>query len=119
MQSHASVSWYYTVISITLLINPTSAFLNIILLSTVLEKLREFSKGKGVSSSHDDANEVHEWKSAKGSIISTAVIAGVMAAKKTPDLIPLCHPIPLEGCDIDIQLVDEVSLKLKTRLLRN
>ncbi len=88
--------------------NPTSTFIKHPVSSAVLEKLREFSKNKESYNSQDDCDEVHEWKSAKGSIISTAVIAGVMAAKKTPDLIPLCHPIPLEGCDIEIKLIDEV-----------
>lgn len=39
---------------------------------------------------------------AKGAVFQTAVIAGIMAAKKTGDLIPLCHPLPLEHCDIQI-----------------
>ncbi|MEO0852018.1 MAG: cyclic pyranopterin monophosphate synthase MoaC [Cyanobacteria bacterium J06648_11] len=38
----------------------------------------------------------------KGSVIETARIAGVMAAKQTSTLIPLCHPLPLTGIDIDI-----------------
>ncbi|MEO1131231.1 MAG: cyclic pyranopterin monophosphate synthase MoaC [Cyanobacteria bacterium J06639_1] len=38
----------------------------------------------------------------KGSVIETARIAGVMAAKQTSNLIPLCHPLPLTGIDIDI-----------------
>jgi cyclic pyranopterin phosphate synthase len=40
----------------------------------------------------------------KGSVFQTAVIAGIMAAKKTGDLIPLCHPLGLDNCKIDIQL---------------
>ena len=40
----------------------------------------------------------------KGSVIQTAVIAGIMAAKKTSDLIPLCHPIALTNCNISIQI---------------
>jgi cyclic pyranopterin phosphate synthase len=38
----------------------------------------------------------------KGPVFQTAIIAGVMAAKRTSDLIPLCHPIALEDCQIDI-----------------
>lgn len=38
----------------------------------------------------------------KGPIFQTAVLAGVMGAKKTSELIPLCHPLPLEDCQIDI-----------------
>jgi len=38
----------------------------------------------------------------KGAVFSTAIIAGTMAVKKTSDLIPLCHPLPIEGCQIRI-----------------
>lgn len=41
---------------------------------------------------------------AKGPVIQTAILAGVMAAKNTGNLIPLCHPIGLDGVNIDIQL---------------
>ncbi len=40
----------------------------------------------------------------KGPVFQTAIIAGVMAAKKTGELIPLCHPLGLENCQIDISL---------------
>lgn len=38
----------------------------------------------------------------KGSVFQTAIIAGIMAAKKTGDLIPLCHPLGLDNCNITI-----------------
>ncbi len=47
-----------------------------------------------------------DLKTKKGSVFQTAVIAGIMAAKKTGDLIPLCHPLGLDNCKIDIQLND-------------
>lgn len=40
----------------------------------------------------------------KGPVFQTAVIAGIMAAKKTSDLIPLCHPLALEDCKITINV---------------
>jgi cyclic pyranopterin phosphate synthase len=40
----------------------------------------------------------------KGSVFQVAIIAGVMAAKKTGELIPLCHPLGLDNCDIAISL---------------
>jgi cyclic pyranopterin phosphate synthase len=43
----------------------------------------------------------------KGSVFQTAIIAGVMAAKKTGDLIPLCHPLGLDNCQINIQLNEQ------------
>ena len=39
----------------------------------------------------------------KGPVFDTAIIAGVMAAKKTHELIPFCHPIPLEDCKLTIE----------------
>ena len=43
----------------------------------------------------------------KGSVFQTAIIAGIMAAKKTGDLIPLCHPLGLDNCRINIQLNEQ------------
>ena len=40
----------------------------------------------------------------KGSVFQIAIIAGIMAAKKTGDLIPLCHPLGLENCNVTITL---------------
>ena len=48
----------------------------------------------------------HEIVGKKGPVFSTAIIAGVMAAKKTSELIPFCHPIPLEDCSINIDISD-------------
>ena len=39
----------------------------------------------------------------KGPVFQTAILAGVMAAKRTSELIPLCHPLPLEDCQIEIK----------------
>lgn len=41
---------------------------------------------------------------AKGPIFQTAILAGVMGAKKASELIPLCHPLPLEDCQVAIDL---------------
>ena len=45
-----------------------------------------------------------EMRSAKGSVFQTAILAGIMAAKKTGDLIPLCHPLGLDNCEIHIHI---------------
>jgi cyclic pyranopterin monophosphate synthase len=44
--------------------------------------------------------------SRKGSVFQTAIIAGIMAAKKTGELIPLCHPLGLDNCSIEIHVAD-------------
>jgi cyclic pyranopterin phosphate synthase len=46
----------------------------------------------------------------KGSVIQTAVIAGIMAAKKTSELIPLCHQIPLTNCTISVRIEKNVMI---------
>lgn len=44
----------------------------------------------------------------KGDVFATARIAGIMAAKKTSDLIPLCHPLMLSKVSVDIEIVDDL-----------
>ncbi|MBI5934076.1 MAG: cyclic pyranopterin monophosphate synthase MoaC [Chloroflexi bacterium] len=44
----------------------------------------------------------------KGDVLTVAQIAGIMAAKKTSDLIPLCHPLPLTKVDVDIALEESI-----------
>ena len=46
----------------------------------------------------------------KGPVFQTAIIAGVMAAKRTSDLIPFCHPLMLEDCQITITVKGERAL---------
>ncbi|PYI08066.1 molybdopterin cofactor [Aspergillus sclerotiicarbonarius CBS 121057] len=53
---------------------------------------------------------LREGRTKKGDVFSVARIAGIMAAKKTPDLIPLCHPgIGLTGVEVDVTLIDPPS----------
>lgn len=44
----------------------------------------------------------------KGDVLSVAQVAGIMAAKKTADIIPMCHPLALSGIDISYDLTDTV-----------
>lgn len=48
----------------------------------------------------------------KGSVFQTAIIAGIMAAKKTGDLIPLCHPLGLDNCEITISISEEQEVMI-------
>src|SRR5690606_40611866 len=43
----------------------------------------------------------------KGDVLTVAQVAGIMAAKRTAELIPMCHPIPLSGVDVRLWLSDE------------
>lgn len=45
-----------------------------------------------------------EIRSPKGPVFQTAIVAGTQAVKRTADLIPLCHPLPIESCRIEIEL---------------
>ena len=43
-------------------------------------------------------------KITKGNVLATARIAGIQAAKRTGDLIPMCHPLPINHCEVDFEL---------------
>lgn len=51
-----------------------------------------------------EALQKKDFKTKKGSIVQIAIIAGIMGAKKTSELIPLCHPIGLDNCELHIEL---------------
>ena len=48
----------------------------------------------------------------KGDVLTVAQVAGIMGAKRTPDVIPMCHPIPLDGVDLSLSL-DESRLSVE------
>ena len=53
----------------------------------------------------------------KGPVFQTAILAGIMAAKKTADLIPLCHAIPIDNVEVDIEMKNATAVitsKVKT-----
>ena len=50
---------------------------------------------------------VREGRAAKGDVLQIARIAGITGAKRTSDLIPLCHPLPLDGVSVDVVATDE------------
>jgi cyclic pyranopterin phosphate synthase len=52
-------------------------------------------------------------RSAKGPVADTAIIAGTMAAKRTHELIPFCHPLPLEGCRITVEWAGPALLRIQ------
>ena len=45
-------------------------------------------------------------RTAKGPVVDTAIIAGTMAVKRTHELIPFCHPLPIDGCRFEIDWLD-------------
>ena len=65
----------------------------------VSEEILSFFEGKDIQTK-------------KGPVFQTAILAGVMAAKKTSDLIPLCHPLGLDSCKVDIILNDKREVQI-------
>ncbi len=49
----------------------------------------------------------------KGPVFQTAIIAGIQAVKKTSELIPMCHPLIINGIDIDIKIIDDENIEIK------
>ncbi|KFN47684.1 cyclic pyranopterin monophosphate synthase MoaC [Arenimonas metalli] len=50
---------------------------------------------------------------AKGAVVDTAIIAGTMAVKRTHELVPFCHPLPIEGCRFDVAWTGEAVLRIE------
>jgi cyclic pyranopterin phosphate synthase len=61
---------------------------------------------------------LREHRTPKGDPLETARLAGIMAAKKTAELIPLCHPLPLTHIDVQAEL-DEGGISLKAEVSTN
>ncbi|WP_028784554.1 cyclic pyranopterin monophosphate synthase MoaC [Thalassobacillus devorans] len=76
-----------------------------------------------VQVNHEIYRKITNQEIAKGDVLSVAQVAGIMAAKKTPDWIPMCHPLQLKGVDInfdwkqegedDYHLMIDASVKTK------
>lgn len=52
----------------------------------------------------------------KGDVFACARIAGIMASKRTSDLIPMCHPLPIDGVEIEITPISETEVRLVSTL---
>jgi cyclic pyranopterin phosphate synthase len=57
-------------------------------------------------------NLIKEGKIAKGDPLYTAKIAGVLAAKKTSSLVPLCHPLPLTNVEVEAKITDKTTVEV-------
>jgi len=56
---------------------------------------------------------IHERRGAKGDVLEVARLAGILAAKRTADLIPLCHPLAIESVAVDFTSPDDRSLAIE------
>ena len=68
------------------------------------ETAREARARGSVTMKSDTLALLEEGKMAKGNVLTTAKIAGIMAAKKTGEFIPLCHPLRLTGINIEFEI---------------
>ncbi len=71
-----------------------------------------------VTVSKDCAARIADNNIKKGDVLGTAQLAGVMAAKRTPELIPMCHPLWLDHIEVECELVDttvEITAKVSSR----
>lgn len=63
--------------------------------------------GGRIAMSREAAAAIRDGAVAKGDVLAVARIAGIMAAKRTADLIPLCHPLPLTSVEVDLSVEDD------------
>jgi cyclic pyranopterin phosphate synthase len=75
--------------------------------SSKAEVFREATATGSIRLKSETIGLVQAGKIAKGNPLYTAKIAGVLAAKRTSDLIPLCHPLPLTNVEVEVKVTDE------------
>lgn len=68
------------------------------------ETLREAVASGKVYMKRETLQRIKDGDIKKGDVLSVAQVAGIMASKKTSDIIPMCHPIMISGCDISFNL---------------
>jgi cyclic pyranopterin phosphate synthase len=79
------------------------------------ETLREARASGLVRLAPETTRLIRDRALAKGDVLEVARLAGIMAAKRTGDLIPLCHPLPLTGVTVDLSFEDETLLRIEAR----
>jgi cyclic pyranopterin phosphate synthase len=75
--------------------------------SSKIETLRTAKARAKIRAGAETLDLVRSNAVPKGNVLETARAAGIMAAKKTPDLIPLCHQIPLDAADIEFEIEED------------
>lgn len=75
--------------------------------SAKAETAREALAQGRIRMSGEALQAIAEHRAAKGDVLTVAQLAGIMGAKKTSDLIPLCHPLPLTNCKVELTLEED------------
>ena len=81
----------------------------------VTEKPQTLRIARAAATVHMNAGtmaKIREGGMKKGDVLAVAQVAGIMAAKHTPDIIPMCHPVLIDGIDISLTL-DEARLSVE------
>jgi cyclic pyranopterin phosphate synthase len=68
---------------------------------------REATASGRITMSAEAATAIRDGAVKKGDVLAVARVAGIMAAKRTADLIPLCHPLPLSGATLDLVVEED------------
>ena len=76
------------------------------------EIFREATAAGIIKLKAETVNLIREGKIAKGDPLYTAKIAGVLAAKKTSSLIPLCHPLPLTNVEVNVKIINDLTVEV-------
>jgi cyclic pyranopterin phosphate synthase len=76
------------------------------------EILREATATGKIRLKPETVNLIREGKIVKGDPLYTARIAGVLAAKKTSELVPLCHPLPLTSVEVEAKILDKITVEV-------
>lgn len=78
------------------------------------ETVRQAIATGRISMTAQAARAIAEGSAAKGDVLAVARVAGIMAAKKTAELIPLCHPLPINRVSVDLEVEAEAVIATAT-----
>ena len=78
------------------------------------EVFREATAKGQIRLRKETVRRIEEGRIEKGDPIYAAKIAGVLAAKKTSSLVPLCHPIPLTNVEVDLRVIDDATVEVES-----
>jgi cyclic pyranopterin monophosphate synthase len=59
---------------------------------------------------------IRDRQIAKGDVLEVARLAGIMSSKRTAELIPLCHPLPIDSVDMKFEVIDERTVKIEAQV---
>src|SRR5580704_4843223 len=59
---------------------------------------------------------IRDHRIAKGDVLEVARLAGIMASKRTSELVPLCHPLPIDSVEVKFEVIDERTVKIEAQV---